>query len=97
VKSYLEAIVSADVDLSVHPFTILANKFVGVSRVTVFLVVTVGSSTVREEDHDLMDRLRILREVVLKSQKNNISNQYRANRCQFRNGRDGSSNAGISD
>lgn len=35
------------------------------SRVAMHLVVAVGCPAVREENHDLVNRLRVLREVVL--------------------------------
>jgi hypothetical protein len=37
-----------------------------VARVSVLLEVTVGSSAIGEQDHHLMDRFRVLTEIVLK-------------------------------
>lgn len=61
----LETTVSDDVDLSVDPAAIVLDELVGVARVTVHLVVTIGGTAIGEEDGDLMSRLWVLGEVVL--------------------------------
>ena len=63
--AYLEATIGTNVQLCVNKGTICLQPLESVSRVTVHLMVAIGSSTVREENHDLVDRLRILAEVVL--------------------------------
>lgn len=61
----LETTVSDDVDLSIDPAAIVLDELVGVARVTVHLVVTIGGTAIGEEDGDLMSRLWVLGEVVL--------------------------------
>ena len=62
---HLEAAVRAEVDLGVDERPVFLQPLEGVSRVPVLLVVTIGRAAVGEEDHDLVNRLRVLREVVL--------------------------------
>lgn len=52
-------------NLDVHKGTVILEPLEGVSGVPVLLVIAVWSSTIREEDHDLVDRLWVLREIVL--------------------------------
>jgi hypothetical protein len=61
----LEATVSDEVNLSVDPVAVVLNEFVGMARVTVHVVVTIGSTAVREEDKNLVSGLGVLGEVVL--------------------------------
>jgi len=63
VKS-LEALVGAKVDLDVMVFAFGVHELEGMTRVTVHLMVAIGSSTVGEENEDLMNRLRVLRQVI---------------------------------
>ena len=65
VVERLEAAICADVDLDVVPIALLVHELEGVAGVTVHLVVTIGRSTVGEQDHNLVNRLGVLREVVL--------------------------------
>lgn len=65
ISEGLEASTDPEVDLDVDVLALLIDELQGVPRVSVHVAVTLGCSTVREEDHDLMDGLRILREVVL--------------------------------
>lgn len=51
--------------LHVHILAVLLDPLEGVSGVAVHAVVAIGSTTVREQDHDLVDGLGVLREVVL--------------------------------
>jgi hypothetical protein len=62
---YLEATIGTNVHLCVNKGTICLQPLKSVSRVAMHLMIAIGSSTVREENHDLVDRLRILAEVVL--------------------------------
>ena len=64
-STYLETALCAEVDLNVDKGAIVLAPFEGVSRVAVLMLVTGRSSTVREEDHQLMNGLRILGSVVL--------------------------------
>jgi len=59
-----EATIGADVDLNVGVLALLVYEFEGMAGVSVLVVVAVGNSTITEEDHDLMDRFRVLREVI---------------------------------
>lgn len=59
--------------LDVDEGTVILEPFVGMTRVAVLVVVAVGSSTVREENHHLMDRLWVLGEIVLSSSEEKIS------------------------
>jgi predicted protein tyrosine phosphatase len=52
------------VHLTVDPLALLVDKLHCVAGVTVHLAPTVGNTAVTHEDHDLVDRLRVLREVV---------------------------------
>jgi hypothetical protein len=63
--SYLETSVLADMDLGVDKRTVILRKLENMSRITMLMVVTVRCSAVREENHDLMDGFRVLRQVVL--------------------------------
>ena len=50
--------------LSIYPITVLINKLQGVSTVTVHESVAVGDAAITHENHDLMNRFGVLREVV---------------------------------
>lgn len=65
--NYLETAISANMDLDIDERAIVLAPLESVTRVPMLLVIAIGGSTVREKDHDLMDRLWVLREVVLKS------------------------------
>ena len=52
-------------ELGVHEGTVLFDPFEGVAGVTVHVVVSVRSSAVGKEDHDLVDGLWVLGKVVL--------------------------------
>lgn len=52
-------------DLDVDERSVILAPLEGVARVTVLLVETIGGSTIGEEDHHLVNRLRVLTEVVL--------------------------------
>lgn len=51
--------------LDVDKGTIILDPLVGMSGVSVHLVIAIRGAAVREKDHDLMDGLRVLGEVVL--------------------------------
>jgi len=61
VVESLESTISADVDLGVDEGAVVLEPLEGVARVAVLLVVAIGSSTVGEEDHDLVNGFRVLR------------------------------------
>jgi hypothetical protein len=63
---YLESTVCANVDLNIDPFSVFADKFIRMTRVTVHVLIAVGSTTVRKENQNLVDALGVLREVVLR-------------------------------
>lgn len=50
--------------LSIDPITVLVDKLQSVSRVTVHESVAVRDAAITHENHDLMDRFRVLREIV---------------------------------
>ena len=52
-------------DLSVDPAAVGLDELVGVARVTVHVVVTIGGATIGEEDGDLVSGLWVLCQVVL--------------------------------
>lgn len=64
--NYLEATISADMNLDVDKGAICLAPLESVTRVSVLAVITIGSSAVREEYHNLMNRFRVLRKVILK-------------------------------
>ena len=68
-KPHLEAAVNSDMDLDINEASIVLEPLESVPRVTVLLVESVRCSTVREENHQLMNRLRVLGEIVLKDRK----------------------------
>jgi len=51
--------------LDIDKGTVIFAPLERMSRIGMFLVKTVWSSAVREENHDLMNRFRVLGEVVL--------------------------------
>ena len=63
--NYLESTISAKVDLNIDPIPVFAHKLVGMTRVTVHVVVTVRGATVGEQNQKLVNTLRVLRKIVL--------------------------------
>jgi hypothetical protein len=63
--AYLETAFCTKVDLDVHKGTVILEPLECVPGVPVLLVIAVWGSTIREEDHDLVDRFWVLREIVL--------------------------------
>lgn len=59
VSESLEAAVLAKMNLDIMEFALAVHKLEGVTRVAVHVVEAFGSSTVREQGHDLVDRLRV--------------------------------------
>jgi hypothetical protein len=55
-------------ELGVHEGTIVLEPLEGVAGVTMHMVVTVRSSAVGKEDHDLVNGLWVLGKVVLKEE-----------------------------
>jgi len=53
-----------EVDLSVNPLALLVDELGGVAVVTVHLAPVLRDTTVTHENHDLVDRLGVLRQVV---------------------------------
>jgi len=53
-------------ELSVDEGTIILEPLEGMAGVTVHMVVTVRSSAIREENHDLVNGLWVLGKVVLR-------------------------------
>lgn len=58
------SLLGLEVKLAVNPVTGLVDKLEGVSHVTVHLSPVLWDTTVTHEDHNLVDRLRVLGEVV---------------------------------
>lgn len=58
------ALLGLEVDLCIHPFTLLVHELHRVATVTVHLSPVLRDTTVTHEDHDLMDRLGVLGKVV---------------------------------
>ena len=52
-------------DLNIDPLPVLAHKLEGMARVTVHVMVTVRGATVGEQNQELVNALRVLREIVL--------------------------------
>ena len=61
----LGSLVGHDVDLGVNVASVLFDVFEGMTGVSVHIVVPIWSSTVGEEDQNLMDGFRVLRQVIL--------------------------------
>jgi hypothetical protein len=64
--THLEAAIGAKVNLGVDEGAVILEPLECVSRVSVLVVVTVGCAAIREKNHDLVNGLRVLGEVVLK-------------------------------
>lgn len=60
----LGPLIGDQVELGVDPFAGLVHELEGVAVVPVHVTVTVGDTSVAEEDHDLMDRLGVVGEVI---------------------------------
>lgn len=52
-------------NLGVNVASVLFDELVGVTRVSMDIVVPIRGSAVGEEDQDLMDGLGILRQIIL--------------------------------
>ncbi len=63
----LEATSDTPMDLGVNVLAICVHELESVPRVAVHVAETIGSTTVREQNHDLMDGLGVQREVILKT------------------------------
>jgi hypothetical protein len=63
----LNALVSLEVPLDILEVAVIVNQLQGVGRVAVHVTVTIGSTTVREEDGNLVNGLRNKREEVPES------------------------------
>ena len=61
----LGSLVSPNVNLGVNVTSVLFDEFKGVTGVSMHIMVPIGSPTVREEDHNLMNGLGVLRQVIL--------------------------------
>lgn len=61
----LEASSDAPVDLGVNILAVCVHELESVTRVAVHVAETVGGTTVREQNHNLMDGLGVQREVIL--------------------------------
>ena len=61
----LAAAVLANVDLHVVELAVFVDELVRVAGIAVHVVVPVGMPTVGEQNHNLVDRLGVEREVVL--------------------------------
>lgn len=60
----LDTLVSEEVELDVVELAVLVDPLEGVAGVTVHVAVRSGSTTVREQGHDLVDSLLVVGEVV---------------------------------
>ena len=58
------ALLGLHVHLSIHPVTSFVDELEGMSTVSVHEAVAVGYTSITHEDHDLMNRLGVLRQVV---------------------------------
>lgn len=61
----LESFVGRDVDLGVNVASVFSDVFEGVTGVSVHVVEPIWSSAVGEEDQNLVNRFRVLRQVIL--------------------------------
>jgi len=66
--THLESTVLAEMELGVHKGAIVLEPLEGVAGVTVHMMISVRSSAVRKEDHDLMNGLWVLGKVVLRKE-----------------------------
>lgn len=62
----LGALIRDHMKLAVNPITGLVDQFDSVSKITVHVSITIWNTTVTHQDHDLMNRLWVLREIVPK-------------------------------
>jgi hypothetical protein len=60
----LESTIGTDVDLNIDKGAIVLDELERMSRVAVHVVVAIWGATITKEDHNLMNRLRVLAEVV---------------------------------
>ena len=58
------ALLGLHVELAVDPFAFLVDELDGMAEVAVHVSISVGDTTIAHEDHDLVDRLWVLGEVV---------------------------------
>lgn len=65
LSNYLESTIRTKMDLNIDPLPVLAHKLEGMARVTVHVMVTVRGATVGEQNQELVNALRVLREIVL--------------------------------
>ena len=63
----LEAAPNPEMDLDVIELALSINEFESVTGVSVHVVVAVGGAAVREQDHDLVNGFRVLRQIVLET------------------------------
>ena len=61
----LDSLIGPYVDLGVNIASVLLDVFEGVTGVSVHVMIAVRSSAIGEEDHDLMDGLGVLGQVIL--------------------------------
>jgi hypothetical protein len=64
LRHELGALVAEDVELGVDPLAVLVEQLDGVTEVAVHEAPSVGDASIAEEDHDLVDGLGVLRQVV---------------------------------
>ena len=69
VSESLEAAPNPEVDLDVMEFALSIDKLESVTGVSVHVAVTLWGSTIGEENHNLVDGLWVLREVILEEKR----------------------------
>jgi hypothetical protein len=79
IYTHLETFIRTNVHLDIDESAIILEPFVGVARITVLVVETVRSSTIGEKNHHLMNRLRVLGEIILERAKARGKNQHHHN------------------
>ena len=60
----LDTLINLEMDLDVVERTVFVDKFQGVATVTVHMCITIGGASIREEDHNLMDRFGVCRQII---------------------------------
>jgi hypothetical protein len=60
----LNTLLGEQMELGINPFALLVGELEGVSRVSLHLSVSIGDTTISEEPHNLVNRLRVVGKVV---------------------------------
>lgn len=65
----LDALLGLHVELTVYPFAVFVDELDCVSQVSVHMSVSIGDTAIAHQDHDLMNRLWVLGQVIPKRRR----------------------------